>query len=66
MSLVKAGGVHVCVPVAALSPRSEYLVIGSGVQPIKLRYVSTFRLTAAAAAAALLVIILWSLRTFAC
>ncbi len=66
VSSVTAGGVHTFVPVAALSPRSEYLVLGGGVQPIKLRYVSTFRLTAATAAGAVLVIILWSWGTFAC
>lgn len=67
VSLVKDGGVKVFVPVANLAMRPEYLVLGSGVQPIKLRYVSTLRLTATtAAAAALVVIILWSLRIFAC
>ena len=67
VSLVKGGGVKVFVPVATLATRPEYLVLGSGVQPIKLRYVSTLRLTATtAAAAALVVIILWSLRIFAC
>ena len=67
VSLVKGDGIQVFVPVAALATRPGYLVLGSGVQPIKLRYVSTLRLTAAtAAAAALVVIILGALRILAC
>ena len=66
VSLMKGGGDQVYVPVGALSTRSEHLVLGNGGLPIKLRYVSTFRLTATIAAGALLVVILWSLRTFAC
>lgn len=60
------GGVQI-VPVAGLSARPPYLVLGGGLEPIKLHYVSTARLTARTAAlAALLVIILWSLRIVAC
>ena len=55
------------VPLAAVEARQEHLVLGSGLQPIELRYVSTVRLTATtAAAAALLVLIVWSLRVIAC
>ena len=67
VSLAKGDNVPVFVPAAALSTRPGYLVLGSGLKPITLRYVSTLRLTAtAAAAAALLIAILWSLGIFGC
>jgi hypothetical protein len=62
----KPGDVQI-VPVAALSARPPYLVLGSGLEPIKLRYVSTARLAAQTGAiAAFVVIIGWSLRVVAC
>ena len=62
-----AGHTESFVPVAALAARPPHLVLGSGLQPIKLRYVSTVRLTTrTATAAALLVLIVWSFRVFAC
>ncbi len=67
VSPVKAGDAEVFVPLAAVAARQEHLVLGSGLQPIELRYVSTVRLSATtAAAAALLVFIVWSLRVFSC
>jgi hypothetical protein len=67
VSPVRAGDAESFVPVAALAARPPHLLLGSGLQPIKLRYVSTVRLTArTATAAALLVFIVWSLRVFAC
>jgi hypothetical protein len=62
----KPGDVQI-VPLAALSARPPYLVLGSGLEPIKLRYVSTVRLAAQTGAiAAFVVIIGWLLRLVAC
>lgn len=64
---VNMGEPEVFVPLATVAARHDHLVLGGGVQPIELRYVSTLRLTATTAtAAALVVLIVWSLRVFAC
>ena len=55
------------VPVRALAPGQSHLVLGSGLQPIKLRYISTTRLTARAAlGVALVLVLIGSLRVIAC
>ena len=66
VSPLKTGDVQVVVPVAAVAARPPYLLVGSGLQPIKLRYVSTIRLTVTATLAVLVVIILWLTRAWGC
>jgi hypothetical protein len=67
VSAVNAGGAQVVVPVAALAAQPSHLVLGSGLQPITLRYVSTTRLTVTVAGVtAILIIIVWLLRTYGC
>jgi hypothetical protein len=60
------GAVRVVVPVAAVAAHPPYLLLGGGLQPIKLRYVSTIRLTATATLAVLGVIIVWLTRAWGC
>ena len=62
----ETGDVPVVVPVAAVAARPPYLLVGSGLQPIKLRYVSTIRLTVTATLAVLVVIIVWLTRAWGC
>jgi hypothetical protein len=65
--LVSPSGAKSVVPITALAPRESHLVLGSGLQPIELRYISTTRLTARAAlGAALMLALVWSLRIIAC
>jgi hypothetical protein len=67
VSAVNGGGTQVVVPVAALAAQQSHLVLGSGLQPITLRYVSTTRLTVTAAAVtAFLIILVWLMRTYGC
>jgi hypothetical protein len=65
--LVSRSGAEAVVPITALALRESHLVLGSGLQPIELRYISTTRLTARAAlGAALIIALIWSLRVIAC
>jgi hypothetical protein len=61
------GEPEVLVPLAALaSGPDDYLVFGSGLRPVRLRYRSTLPLTAWAGAAALSTIVIWLLAARAC
>jgi hypothetical protein len=67
VSRVNGDAGEAAVPVGALEARQSYLVLGSGLRPIELRYVSTTHLSLKAALiAGLLVAAVWSLRVFAC
>ncbi len=66
VSPLNTAAAQVVVPVAALAARPPYLLLGGGLQPIKLRYVSTMRLTVTATLAVLVVIIVWLTRAWGC
>lgn len=66
VSPLNTGAAQVVVPVAAVAARPPYLLLGSGLQPIELRYVSTIRLTVTATMAVLVVIIVWLTRAWGC